>query len=258
MTVDPMASAWAKYHWASKHMDSVNAAIGRSIDPNLHTVALKVDLESQPTRAIAMVRIENLPTIRTDLGLALGDVIQNFRAALDHLAWGLVKIGTKPRPSYPEGVYFPIAKSRVRFDRKIDEWLPGVPDEHRAITRRYQPYRRGDGPKAIRWLVRLSNTDKHRVLIPAVMNQSRLNLDIASNWSVLSLEWLVEQPRALHIGTPVLRIDLRRTGAADCQVQVDGQGTLYPSLGRGVPLLYALVLIRRTVFEILGTFDKML
>ena len=44
MATDPMGSAWAKYHWASKHMEAVATAIQRSVDPDAHPIALNLDI----------------------------------------------------------------------------------------------------------------------------------------------------------------------------------------------------------------------
>jgi len=253
MAADPLESAWAKYHWANKHMEAVDAAIQRSVDPNVHPIALKVEFDGP----VAIVRVAKLPNIRTDYGLALGDTIQNFRAALDHLAWCLVKTGTEPRPKDPKGVYFPMAKTGKSFDGQINRWLPGVSDPYRTIIRRYQPYRRGERPKAIRWLRNLSDTDKHRILIPAVVSLGSLNLRVTANWTMRRIV-PIKGRRALNIGTPLLRVTLMPVLGTNPQVQVDGNLASFPSLGYGVPLANSLPLIRDTVLEILSTFDKLL
>src|SRR4051794_3018961 len=108
MTVDPLASAWAKYHWASKHMKRVETAFERAFDQELYPFSVKTEVETLGDEATALARVDRLPVIAGDFGLALGDVIQNFRAALDHLAWGLVKFGHEPRPRRPQDVYFPM------------------------------------------------------------------------------------------------------------------------------------------------------
>jgi hypothetical protein len=257
MAVDPMSSAWAKYHWASKHMEAVAAAIQRSVDPNTHPVAAEINIEP-PGGNIAVVRVTKLPNIRTDYGLALGDTIQNFRAALDHLAWGLVKVGTDPRPAKPKRVYFPMAASSKSFRGQVEEWLPGVPADYRAIIRRYQPYGRGEPSKALRWLRNLSDRDKHRVLIPAVMSLGGTNLQVVTNWPIGGINQLLQGRRALNIGTPLLRVTLVPILGTDCQVQVHGNLACFPSLGYGMPVGDALTLIRSTVFEILSTFDGLL
>ena len=185
-----------------------------------------------PNGNTAVVRITSLPNIRTDYGLTLGDTIQNFRAALDHLAWCLVKLGHDPRPSEPQRVYFPMAASGKSFRSRVDEWLPGVPADYRAIIRRYQPYRSGDRAKAIRWLRNLSNTDKHRVLIPAVVSLGGISLQVTTNWPVQRVEPLIKGSRALNVGTPLMRVTLTPILGTDCQMQVHGNLASFPSLGR--------------------------
>jgi hypothetical protein len=258
MPADPIGSAWAKYHWASKHVERVNEALERSFDPNANFVSTKYDIETTGDQATALLRVKDVPTARTDCGLALGDVLQNFRAALDHLAWGLVKVGDDPRPGRPRRVYFPMAESGASFRGQVDQWLPGVPAEYRAIIRRFQPYRRGDGPKAVRWLRNLSDRDKHRVLLPAALSHIGANIQVRSNWRLSSVERLMQGRRTLNVGTPLARVSLDRVGGEDCQVDVDGGFMLSPSLGYGIPVPILLGMIEETVLEILGIFDELI
>jgi hypothetical protein len=258
MPADPLATAWHKYNWARKHLQAVDAALGRSLDPNVNPVTFKADVKRDRRVAIAIVRISSVPTIRDDVGLALGDVINNFRAALDHLAWGLVRAGTDPRPKKPRSVYFPFADNWGEFRGRINSWLPGVPDEYRAIVRRYQPYGRGDRAKAMRWLGKFSNMDKHRVLIPTVVNHSRIDCRVIANRPTVGWVWLARKPRALNVGTPVVRVTFAADDRTECEVQVEGQAVIHPSLGYGVPLADALLLIEATVRELLATFDQLL
>jgi hypothetical protein len=254
MAVDPIGSAWQKFSWASKHMERVATALEESANPNAHPIAFEVNIEP-PHGNVAVVRVTQLPNIRTDYGLSLGDTVQNFRSALDHLAWGLVKVGRDPRPKDPKGVQFPMATSYKSFR---NQRLPGVPREYRAIIRNYQPYKSGEKPKAIRWLRDLSDTDKHRVLIPTVVSLHQANLRVISNWPLTGHEVLVKGRRALNVGTPLLRATLFPVLGTQCQVNVQGEIACFPSLGYGVHVLEALPLIRSTVFEILNEFEQRL
>jgi hypothetical protein len=238
-------------------MERVDAAIKQSVDPNTHPVAVNINREPAHG-AVAIARISQLPNIRADYGLALGDTIQNFRAALDHLAWCLVKGGDDPRPNEPQRVYFPMARSGQTFDNRIDEWLPGVGSPYRAIIRRYQPYRRGDPPKAIRWLRNLSNMDKHRVLIPPVVSLGPVNLQVTTNWPIRRMDPLISGHRALKVGTPLLRVSMIPVLGTDCQMHVNGNLACFPSLGYGIEVDKMLASIRSTVLEVLSTFDEML
>jgi hypothetical protein len=241
-------------------LQALDRALQRSFDPQTHPVSVKVEVQVTGDAAVALVRVATVPLVRDDCGLTLGDVLQNFRAALDHLAWDLVKIGATPKPAYPQGIYFPMAPSHKSFSKTINTKLPGVPKGQRAVVRRYQPYRRGMGPQAVRRLRDLSDHDKHRVVVPVTRNVSpHLNIAVESNWLVTSLRYLVTKPIRLKVNTPLMRIDLARPRglAADCQVGVNGQFPVYPALPHGAPST-ALMDIRDTVLEILNEFDAML
>lgn len=259
MAVDPMASSWAKYHWANRHMKTVEDAIAHAFDPDVHSIPLDVDVQESGNLAHAHVRIGGLPLVQANINLALGDVLQNFRAALDHLAWSLVKLGSDPRPREPNLIYFPMCQSGGSFSYWVGRRLPGVSDDHRKVIRRYQPYRSGERAKAIRWLRNLSDIDKHRALVVTPINSApRFQMRVSASWPILHYEDLMRQNRPLKVGTPILHLRLVRPGPHKCHVQVDGSFSIYPSLGRGVPIAHALGLIDATVFEILSTFDALL
>ncbi len=258
MTSTLLQSSWSKFHWAQQHLNSLNAALERSFDPKTHSVSVKVEVEVTGDTAIAVVRVASVPIVRDDCGLSLGDTLQNFRAALDHLAWDLVKAGTAPNPKRPQDIYFPMATSFANWKRDLDRKLPGVPDEQRAIIRRYQPYRRGPGPRAVRLLRNLSDHDKHRVVVPVTRNTfPSVALLVEPNWVISALDRLITRPTRLEVETPLVRIELVRPQgfAGNCQVKVNGEFPVYPALPGGKPMA-ALGEVRNTVFEIMSEFDS--
>lgn len=115
------------------------------------------------------------------VGLVVGDYVQNLRSALDHLAWELVRRGSRP-PHKPNAVQFPIyrigrsTKPRGQppktFSNQIDRNLPGVSSEQRAIADSYQPYHRRQWHLAV--LANLSNQDKHRLITPVNVLAGRI------------------------------------------------------------------------------------
>ncbi len=258
MTSTVLASSWHKFHWAQIHMRALDAALGRIFELGEDTIAIDTEVKIQGDDATALVRIATLPLISSDCALILGDTLQNFRAALDHLAWDLVKIGTQPNPFNPQQIYFPMTKSGKSFGRLINQRLPGVNREYRAIVRRYQPYGRGKAAKAIRWLRNLSDADKHRVMTPMVVNASHINLTVSSNWTLAGFEYIVTRPRALDVGTEVARAKFIRSGAEGCAVKMYGHLPIYPALTYGRSLDTVLVSISETVREILVVFDEVL
>ena len=152
-----------------------------------------------------------------------------------------------------------MAKRPQSFAGNLGQTLPGVHPDYRAIIRRYQPYRRGNGPEAIRWLRNLSNRDKHRILIPARISAGGMpQLVYTTSWPITRLEPLLSGRRAINVGTPLLRIHMLPTLNTECQMQVNGNVPWLPipGLRKGAwPIPSA---IRETVFEILNTFTKLL
>ena len=79
MAADPMAGAWAKYHWARKHVEAMEPILERSIDSEIQTVGVDVEVkESLHLGDCCLPRISQVPSLPPDLGLQLGDTFHNF------------------------------------------------------------------------------------------------------------------------------------------------------------------------------------
>jgi hypothetical protein len=83
-------SAWAKWaqgvshaHALEEHIDAFSA--NRDREP-----ILGARTEYHPKRHGFVITVENIEPIPMQWRLVLGDAANNFRAALDHLAWALV------------------------------------------------------------------------------------------------------------------------------------------------------------------------
>jgi hypothetical protein len=106
----------------------------------------------------------------------LGDLLNNLRAALDHLAWQLVLNGSDQKPKNPEAVQFPLYTQRGSrasgkgFRGNVGRRLPGVSQDAVAFIERCQPYARRRDLRPLALLVRLSNDDKHRAVVPVLTN----------------------------------------------------------------------------------------
>src|SRR5262249_48175026 len=137
-------SAWAKLERAKFHLDTLQTEFvnwGRQQGNGGHPPFIK-EFNAQQSYFTFRVSPEQIPP--AELGLILGDFLTNARAALDHVAWELVKTGSNPSPDRAHLVQFPICvTSDSDFDGRRSTQLPGVGDEVVAIIRRYQPYIRG-------------------------------------------------------------------------------------------------------------------
>ncbi len=237
-------------------MDSQLGLIFGAIDD---TFSLKVEVNQARNEATAVARIDALPIIHERCGLALGDAIHNYRSALDHIAWNLVKVGTKPEPRKPNLVQFPMSRSRKEFEGEKLNRLPGINEDRITVIRRYQPYIRGERGTAIRRLNRLANMDKHRVLIPAVVTPAGHDISVISNWQhALPPKYFIGNRRALKVNAKVVEAKLVRAGASDCQVNVQGNLQVYPSLGRGLHVGAALLQINETILSLLQSLEETL
>lgn len=100
----------------------------------------------------------------------IGDIAQNLRCALDHLAWHLVT--TSPvNPKAPDhDIYFPIFKTASDYQagkmRKIQGMTQAAIDAIDAIKPYYRLDTVGIGNPNLYWLSRINIQDKHRLLIP--------------------------------------------------------------------------------------------
>lgn len=103
-------------------------------------------------------------------GLIAGDVIQNLRAALDQLVWGISDPAARgTHTAFP--IYLDEDAYRDNSPRKIE----GVTERGRGLIDGWQPYhwkaKAADRPLAI--LQQLSNLDKHRSLLPVAIARRR-------------------------------------------------------------------------------------
>jgi len=108
-----------------------------------------------PIFALRPFRILSFSAVST-----AGDVIQNLRSALDHLANQLVWVGSGLPPS--RRVEFPIAKDAATYERNKARQVKGMcPKAIKAIDA-LKPYKSGND---LLWkLHELNNIDKHRAL----------------------------------------------------------------------------------------------
>ncbi len=109
------------------------------------------------------------PPVPEILPLALSDAINNLRCALDYLVFELAR---KDSGAIQKGTQFPIETfklhtspngNKIGFDTVTDRYLRGVNQGHQDAIELLQPY---NGVKWTALLRDLSNSDKHRELIP--------------------------------------------------------------------------------------------
>jgi hypothetical protein len=104
----------------------------------------------------------NLPVIPFDALAAAGDVIQNLRSALDHLAFQLFTVGSPGK--FPSTRFcFPICKSHEAYEVEKGTKVKGMREDAKKAIDNLKPYKGGNDDL---WLLhQLNNVDKHNFLL---------------------------------------------------------------------------------------------
>jgi hypothetical protein len=164
-------SCWAKVTRAREHTHELEQLEERFLKRRPNQVSF--DKKSEPPWVIVRAVVEPIPLVFSTIA---GDVVQNLRSALDHLAWQLVlSEGSTPG----RHTTFPISLTKPDFD----EWVRNPPKnrlspldgievdgEKWALVEGAQPYNWPGAPQlsSLGALKLLSNRDKHQSLMPGV------------------------------------------------------------------------------------------
>ncbi len=280
VTID-LWSAKAKLHRAMKQLEDLKALIESvDSDPGLRAT-LRADLDSGSGYHI--VRISGYPDfgqVVEDLSLSVGDIINNLRCSLDHLAWQYACAYAQGVPRKPKDVYFLTCSAAGTQQHKAPGFF--APEVWRRMHE-FQPCRgrngRPDGWSGpyvhqLDLLTELSNADKHKMLVHIeiqpnkfAMIPSRIGLPPWVSQTDSGIELLIERvndpdpgadhldfshsPHSMEIGAEVVRI---RAPAWVNNATIDQVGTAGPTfaLPEGRPVaatLKRLAVFVKTVIE---------
>ena len=264
MTTDrngPLASAWAKYDRAREHAQETREALS----------AWRDDVESPPWLPEQQFNADEncfiytagyVGALPTRWPLLISDTLTNLRAALDHLAWYLVSIGSDPPQTVTEkkAVMFPIALTEAAFKSQAGGGLKGVDTDLRAIVKRHQPYHWGDvkdeHPFAV--LNDFVRHDKHRMLqlVFGRFGDTRVIPQPSQTFMPERLEpGPVLRGGILQPGAEIVRIYGRRMGAGDPEVKVCFESFTSICLENGVIVTDLLEWSLASVAMLLAEFD---
>jgi hypothetical protein len=197
-----------------------------------------------------------------DWSLRLGDIANNFRASLDHLAWTITERGATPPATLSEGgqkgVGFPIAPNNSTFNRVIRTRLPGVRRADIAKVRRFQPYVRGQRKRPFQCLSILAwfnNLDKHRTIQPVRGLPTEGAYEIANvKDCIVHSERIRAYSEPLEVDAEVGLVRVKKTGPdPDMDVKLDLTGQI--TLDNRVTVADWLNQTRRWIFALLQSFD---
>lgn len=172
MADDPLLSARTKLHRANVHTRTTRREIKRFFDRHTET-AFDTEPEGDQSLAVGsifggrLVLTSDIPNPPESFGARFGDAIQNYRSALDHVAWRLVPKTVRNSLSDRERnlIQFPIYSTREGFRGNHARRLPGISGTVRDYIEARHAYNGSHATnEALLSLARLSNDDKHRTL----------------------------------------------------------------------------------------------
>lgn len=180
-----------------------------------HADAYGVEFKADPEPYCYIVRLKVFKPVPLRLSVIFGEIIHNFRSALDHLACRLVEAhgGTV------KNQFFPIYDDPAKFAQEASGKLKGVPVSSAvwAVIKDSQPYKRGnaatDHPLSI--VRHFSNGDKHRILNAAYVFPDTANLIDAID---------VRSGYLIHICDDLWRNTPLEDGAEVVQLRFDTRG----------------------------------
>jgi hypothetical protein len=151
----------AKTKWAERQIGDLEITLRKTFP---RTKPYGIRFEDDLNAGERSYYVVSVPDVPLTISLMAGDILQNLRSSLDHLACHLVRKEGKPVTSQTS---FPIANDATEymaphFRRKVEGMGQKAVDAIDVI----EPYKGGKG--TILWrLHKLNNLDKHRLLLTA-------------------------------------------------------------------------------------------
>jgi hypothetical protein len=127
-----------------------------------------------------------------ELSLPVGDAIQNMRSALDHLIYELAT----PSGRRSRRLQFPIFTDECEFKVLSPPLIQSITGDERTLIERVQPYAATNPPSddPLTVLRKLSNRDKHRLLVPMIAAVSEPDSWVGSDNAEIRFTYLARGP----------------------------------------------------------------
>lgn len=154
-----IAIIMVKVERAKKHIVELDGEVRSFIDSNAYEVAAKHD----PNTRKLIYYVSRTTPVPHSFSAITGDVIQNLRSALDHLAhqlWFVANPGKTP----PRELQFPTDSSAAQYVASALGKIKGLRQDAIDTFDSIEPYDGGKG-QDLSVLNRLNRIDKHRLLI---------------------------------------------------------------------------------------------
>ena len=255
---------------AKEHRDRLDRYIRDtfSLETNRLRLGIKFDVGTGQ-HELYVSHSPDLGLVLGRVGLCLGDIMHNFRSALDHLTYQLALWNTGGQVSRPKRVQFPILDDPGHFQSARADALRDVHPDHQAIIERFQPYNRiaeglaiGPDFHSFALLRELDNTDKVRLLTlvlnpPESFSAYRGDaLTIVRLGSQQNPDWAAEVS-PLALGTQLIRASLPARAAV---AETTNAGHIIPRIGlpEGWPFDHIIDRVAALILKVIGEFQLLL
>ncbi len=211
-------SLWPNMKWARARQLTSELFHSVNVQSASSRAGLDVEISDDKLSATFLVReAASMPT--HEWSLLFADVIHNYRAALDALAWEMAHLdGKRPRPQDETRIYFPICTSKTQWEKQAKGPLSSVPSDILRRLYSVQPFHAEPVEQGILVsLHRLDIADKHKGQVEASVSvrerattHSSFRLEEGHSNTVHESrppeEWLSDGS-PLRPGQPVFRIN---------------------------------------------------
>jgi hypothetical protein len=219
---DPLFdSAWLKWAQAHRHAEALEAEIETTRRNGAPQPGFASHAQYEPHRHGFGVYVERIAPTPPGQRLLLGDAANNFRAALDHLAWAIVCRGSRPPETLTKAerrnVYFPINDDRRQFNGELKAKLPGARRADIAKVRAHQPYHKGARVRPrhnyLNLMKNINDGDKHRMIQPMWVQPVQAWVKVSNPRDCAVPERTNRlRPHPLKVGAEVTFLHARKTG----------------------------------------------
>lgn len=268
----PMIGCQLKMTRAQKHFYELQEVRQAFLRGKPYEVVNESDVE--PHHYVSRLKIRQNPP--PELSTIIGDIVNNARSSLDHLAWLLVKrAGNNPtepgfKPQFPIFTKDPFDRSLYAktkaWKSALERWnrdTKGMAPNDIATIKRLQPYKRAEFPwdDPVARLRELSNWDKHRELHFAGQLAGVKDWRVKRTTGNVVVNPLYLRPLldTVQDGAIMSRFEAYGTGGVDPKVNVELKLAFNIAFGEGSPLSGlgvedTIEEIGRSVDDILWTF----
>ena len=273
----PLDGCWAKVERGKEHAETLEHYISQTfaVESNRPNVGIKLD----PNTGEYILYVSGLPDLSEGfirIGVLLGDIVHNFRSALDHLVFQLAMWNTKGHIVNPKNIGFPTANKSADFLSAKGKELAEVDPAHQAIIERFQPYNRiaegltisvggmGGYFHSFALLDHLWDMDKHRLLTPVMILPTGLGTTLAGEAGLVFLVSAMQKAYyttvksgPIELGTEVARAKLP-DGMSVPEMKMAGYVHPVISLPEGWPIHHVVRRIATLTVRILSEFQPLL